>query len=167
MNLCFRGIYSIKHPFGPLYIPHGEYPIVFTNIDVTNVFCINSTTKENICLVDNKSKFLAHTSHWYRFEIGVHVMNSYNTSETSWPGIDVKENKTDGSDPEIIRQFRDYTPYDEYNGRRYNTRRYMVYKFDHYMDPGTTLWLENLHRNTIVTGPEQYKFTLMAYQYYK
>lgn len=165
MPLSFRGIYEITLNSGPVYIDAGEFPMVFNNILATNdVKCMPDSTE--LCLVDQQTKFLCRESGWYHFEISGHTIN-YSLPDPSadqyWIDISVKYQPQNLA-VQVVRKFHNYTP-----GRDPvyppEGRRFVVFRFNHYMMVNSKLWLENNKYHTFVRGPEQFKFKLVAYQY--
>ena len=163
MPLCFRGLYSIAYTFGPVWIPAGQYPMKFTNKVITNDRLCTDLNGQEQCFVDENTKFRAPKTSWYHFEIGAHTWNMYNLGNSFWIDITVRGQEDDGSDPVTIREFKDYTPY--YENISNGGRRYVVFRFEHYMKVNSKIWLENNKINTLTVGPYQRRFTWMAYQY--
>ena len=162
--LYFRGLYVVEHSFGPVYLPAGQYPIKFDSIAITNDrICIDDQTNLEKCLVDDRQKFRAPWPRsWYHFEIGAHAWNDYGTGNSFWIDISVK-GQIEPNPPVLLREFKDYSPF--YNLYNEGGRRYVVFKFDLYMPKGMKCWLENNKIHTLITGPDEFKFTWMAYVY--
>ena len=115
-------------------------------------------------MIENNTKFQAVKNAFYHFEIGAHSWNQHNDAKSFWIDISVYVQKP-GSDPVVHRKFKDYSPY--YDDYQQGGRRYVEFTYDIYMPIGTRSWLHNNKERTIITGPDQYKFTWMAYMYTK
>ena len=157
MSFSCRGIYEIVRTHGPEYIPAGT--VQFNNVLVVSHACTN-------CLVDNMTKYKAFHTSWYQFEISGTTNNRFEGTDESlssfWLDLDVKHQLDDGSDAQVVRRFKDYTPgYGNFSGSA-NSQRTFVLRFEHYMAVNSKIWIHNNNQNTLRIGPLQYRFTFLV-----